>query len=705
MIIKKIILSLFLLVSILGYAQQQIKIACVGNSITFGSGVFNKEKNAYPAQLQSLLGDAYKVENFGVSGKTLLRNGDHPYWETEAYTKALNFNPDIVFIKLGTNDSKLQNRIHLEDFEADYVDLVHSFKSKNKNARVVLLLPVPAFTSDTTRIWSKPIKNKIIPATQKVAYATNAEVIDLYHLFIDKEGLLPDKIHPSGLGATVIAKRLYEVVVQKESQPINFAAVKEFNSIDTDNFYGYRLINFEFNKIKGKIVSPKKAAPGKPWVLRARFWGHQPQADIALLERGFHIAYCDVSNLFGSKEAIQRWDAFYTLMTSEGLSKKVVLEGMSRGGLIIYNWAAKNPKKVACIYADAPVLDGKSWPGGKGEGKYSKGDWEGFKSVYGLSTIKKESQFKGNPIHITKQITKGNYPMLHVVGETDDVVPISENTLPFEKEIKQRGGDITVISKPNNGHHPHSLQNPEAIVNFILRATNQKLNFAVVPSPSAEFRSAAGWVEGKDWWAQANDIDSLCKNSSKVDLLLLGNSIMQGWGGNRPNVTHIPGKKAVETYFNDLNIIGAGISGDRTQHVLWRLQNGDYEKSNASTIVLAIGVNNFGDNTANEIADGIRKIVSLLKEKFSSQTKIILIGPLPTGIDPNSDRRKKYTEIHEQIKGLGKIENVSYHNLISNYMDEKGFLNPLYYAADGIHLKSDGYMVWGEYIKSVLRSH
>ncbi|MET2984446.1 GDSL-type esterase/lipase family protein [Aureibaculum conchae] len=689
---------LFCLFVYIGHSQEPLKIACVGNSITYGSGVVNREMNAYPQQLQHLLGDKFLVKNYGVSGRTLLKKGDYPYWETNEYMEALEFNPDIVFIKLGTNDSKLQNRIHLEEFESNYKELINSFKRQNENARIILLLPVPAFTKDTTSIWDKPIKNKIIPITQKVAYKTNVEVLDLYHLFLDRSNLLPDGVHPSGLGATVIAKRLYEAIVQKESQAIDFSIKNEFSEVSNGNFYGYNLTNFKFNQVDCKVVVPKKPAIGKPWVLRARFWGHEPQTDIALLERGFHIAYCDVANLYGNKQAVKRWNKFYKLMTNAGLSKKVVLEGMSRGGLIVYNWAVKNSEKVAGIYADAPVLDGKSWPK-----KRSNVDWEKFKKAYGLKNHSDVDTFKGNPIHKINQIAKAGFPMLHVVGEADKVVPISENTVPFENGIKTSGGNIKVIYKPNNGHHPHSLKNPTPIVDFILRATGQKVNFAVVPSPSAEFRSAAGWVKGKGWWAQANDIDSLCQNSGKVDLLLMGNSITQGWGGNRPNVTHYPGKKAVETYFEDLKIVGAGISGDRTQHILWRLQNGNYEKANPTIVVLAIGVNNFGDNTASEIVVGIKNVMHLAREKFKSKTKILLLGPLPTGIDPKSDRRKKYNDIHKALSNLKMPNNVSYHNLISLFTDDKGFLKEEYYSGDGIHLKPEGYNVWGKYLREIIK--
>lgn len=695
-----VFLGLFLISESVGATvQDPIKIACVGNSITYGAQVANREKNAYPEQLQAMLGDQYKVRNFGISGRTLLKKGDKPYWETKAYEEALQFKPDVVFIKLGTNDSKLHNRIHMADFETDYTDLINSFTEANKDARIILLLPVPAFTSDTTGIWNQVITKKIIPLTQLVAYKTKSEVLDLYQLFIDQPGLLSDKVHPSSLGATVIAQRLYETLIQKEINPLEILKSKEIKVLQTENFYGYHLTNFEFLGKACKLVQPKKPAPGAPWVLRARFWGHEPQTDIALLERGFHIAYCDVSNLFGGPEAVKRWDGFYRFLTQAGFSKKVVLEGMSRGGLIVYNWAEKNSEKVACVYADAPVLDGKSWPGGLGNGKGSAADWETFKKVYGLKSDKDISNFKGNPIDNIESIAQGGYPMLHVCGAADKVVPIDENTKPFEAVIKAKGGDIEVIYKEGVGHHPHSLENPTPIVDFILRATDKKVNYAVVPTPSAEYRSAAGWKEGKDWWAQANDIDSLCLAYKEIDLLLIGNSITQGWGGKRPNVTHSPGKEAAELYFKDLRWIGAGISGDRTQHILYRLNKGNYESSRPKVVVLAIGVNNFGDNTAEEIVEGVREVLKITQERFSASTKIMLFGPLPTGLDPNTERRGKYNKIHSIIKDFEAQENVVYFNMIDAFVDENGFLKENLYSQDGIHLLPEGYEVWGKFIR------
>ncbi|QTE24040.1 GDSL-type esterase/lipase family protein [Polaribacter cellanae] len=452
--------------------QEPIKIACIGNSITYGAGLADREHDCYPQQLQEFLGDNYKVENFGVNGNTLLKRGDYPYWKSDKYKEALAFKPDIVFIKLGTNDSKLQNRVHLKaDFVNDYKELINSFKQRNKEARIVLLLPVPSYAKDTSRIWNPIIKNKIIPLTQKVAFETNSEMIDLYHLFENKPDLFPDNIHPSALGATRMAKRVYESVIQEFESNNNGFDFSKVDKKSESNFYGYKQTNFNFNTISCKIVSPKRILKGKPWVLRARFWGHEPQTDIALLDRGFHIVYCDVANLFGNNEAVNRWNKFYDLMIENNFSKKVVLEGMSRGGLIIYNWAAENLEKVACIYADAPVLDGTSWPGGKGKGVGSKADWENFKKMYNIFSEDKMADFKGNPIHKIETIAKGGFPMFHVCGVADKVVPVDENTRIFEQKIKEAGGKIEVIYKEGVGHHPHSLKNPTPIVNFILKAT------------------------------------------------------------------------------------------------------------------------------------------------------------------------------------------------------------------------------------------
>lgn len=240
---------------------------------------------------------------------------------------------------------------------------------------------------------------------------------------------------------------------------------------EISSFCGFSCATFIFNGRQAKVVKPVKTLKHAPWIWRARFWGHEPQADSALLARGFHVVYCDVAELYGNPHAIEIWNQFYDFLHKAGLAPKVALEGFSRGGVYAYNWAIANPEKVACVYADAPVLDLKSWPGGKGRGPGSPKDWEIFKQDYNLKTDEEALLFKGNPLDNVDKIVKGGYPMLHVCGDADEVVPMDENTDLFEKRVKLLGGDITVIHKPGVKHHPHSLKDPSPIVAFILRAT------------------------------------------------------------------------------------------------------------------------------------------------------------------------------------------------------------------------------------------
>ena len=149
---------------------------------------------------------------------------------------------------------------------------------------------------------------------------------------------------------------------------------------------GYQRYDFVVDGRHCLVVVPKAAAPGSPWIWRTEFFGHEPQADLALLAKGFHAVYMDVQNMYGAPVALRHMDAFYDeLIKRHGLAKKTVLEGFSRGGLFAYNWAAAHPDRVACIYADAPVCDFKSWPGGKGKGVGSHGDWQNVLRVYGLT--------------------------------------------------------------------------------------------------------------------------------------------------------------------------------------------------------------------------------------------------------------------------------------------------------------------------------
>ena len=151
-----------------------------------------------------------------------------------------------------------------------------------------------------------------------------------------------------------------------------------------------------------------------------------------------------MAGLYGSPKAVQRWNKFYTyLREKHQFSEKVVLEGMSRGGLIIYNWGIANPKKVAAIYGDAPVMDFKSWPGVSNAGMLK---------AYGFENGQAAEAYKHNPVDRLKPLADAGVPIIHVVGDADKVVPIDENTSLAEKRYHKMGGVFKVIHKKNVGH-------------------------------------------------------------------------------------------------------------------------------------------------------------------------------------------------------------------------------------------------------------
>lgn len=453
------------------FVQQlnaQIKVACIGASITYGALIDQPEKNSYPAQLQRMLGKGFQVTNYGVSGTTMLRAGDFPYVRTEQYRKALAAAPEIVIIDLGGNDSKQINRIKLNSFEADARQLISAFAQLPSRPRIILLLAIPSFQQDTTGIWDYTITKQVNPHIQQAALDNNVEVLDMHSLFTDQAALMPDQIHPNKLGATIMASRVAENILQKKNVSFNSFKKLPANRQITA-FYGYAAAQFKYSNRNCIVVKPRWSAQGNPWVWRARFWGHEPQLDISLLERGFHIVYCDVAELFGNATAIKAWDDFYSLLTRSGLGKKPVLEGMSRGAVYALNWAAVNPGKVACVYIDNPVLDLKSWPAGMGAVKAAPKEFEEFKRAYHLTDSASVAAFAGSPIDKVAQIVKGNYPILILCADADEAVPPAENTKLFVSRMRAQNGKVQVIHKPGFKHHPHSLPNPSSITCFVLQ--------------------------------------------------------------------------------------------------------------------------------------------------------------------------------------------------------------------------------------------
>ncbi len=400
---------------------------------------------SYPAQLQYWMGNDYDVQNFGVSGATMLRKGDRPYWEEKAFTNALEFNPDIVIIKLGTNDSKPQNWAFAEEFTKDYRDMIQRFKSLSSKPRILLALPVPVFTKEKWGIRDSVVSEIVIPEIREIANKETCEIIDLYTPLLESGQFFPDQIHPDPIGASIMTEIIYLKLFQK-----------------------------------------------------------------------------------------------------------------------------------------------------------SKGDGGGYFN-----------------------------PCTH-------------------------------------------------------------------PVPSFEYRSGAGWGEGKYWMSQHQDINKIGEDR-KVRLVFLGNSITQSWGGEGRNVWS-PVPELWDSLYKPLDAANFGISGDKTQHILWRIDNGNFDKIKPELVVLAIGVNNFSANTALEISAGIKAIVNKLVKKCPS-AKILLLGPFPAGATEEDPLRITYRKVHELISPLDKKRNVIYKNIGGAYILDDGKLNYTLMRTDNIHLGPKGYYMWADNIQ------
>ncbi|HSI32750.1 MAG TPA: SGNH/GDSL hydrolase family protein [Tepidisphaeraceae bacterium] len=247
-------------------------------------------------------------------------------------------------------------------------------------------------------------------------------------------------------------------------------------------WHGYPRHDFVFEGRPACVIAPVREAAtfadgGKAWIWKARFLDHRPDLDLALLELGFHVAFLeDTAETLGSPDCVAQYARFHEKVTTEyGLAKRAALEGLSRGGLYVYNFAAAHPDKTACVYADGAVLDFRSWPAGKGvfpdaAGPGSKGSWESLKKAYGFADDAAARAWRGNPVDNLKPVAAAKIPVLHVIGGADPVVPPAENTLLLKKRLEELGGAMELIVKPGE-KHAHGVGDVSGLVDWVVKHT------------------------------------------------------------------------------------------------------------------------------------------------------------------------------------------------------------------------------------------
>ncbi|MBI3416938.1 MAG: hypothetical protein HY043_16730 [Verrucomicrobia bacterium] len=194
-----------------------VKVACIGDSITEGSGLANAATESYPAKLQRLLGAGYAVRNFGVSGRTLLRKGDFPYWKEKAFTESQKYEPDLVTIMLGTNDGKPYNWRYGTNFLTDYQDLIATYTNLASHPRILLCTPCPVFLNGAFDIKPGTVATNIAPAVRELSAAYGLQTLDLQIALAGHREWFPDTVHPDTKGTAVLAALFYVAIAGDHS--------------------------------------------------------------------------------------------------------------------------------------------------------------------------------------------------------------------------------------------------------------------------------------------------------------------------------------------------------------------------------------------------------------------------------------------------------------------------------------------------------
>ena len=232
---------------------------------------------------------------------------------------------------------------------------------------------------------------------------------------------------------------------------------------------GFPREDFEFQGHACVLAHPHEPRPGRLWVWRAEFFDAFAQADEAMAEAGYFVAYIRLSDRYGCPSAIADMEAFRKMLVEKyNLSDRPHIFGFSRGGLYAVNYALTYPEHTGKLYLDAPVLDIRSWPGGLGKAGREEKCWRECLACYGL-TEETAKTFDRNPLDRAEELAALGVPVILVAGGADRTVPYDENGLPFAARFRRSGGRIQVIVKPECDHHPHSLEDPAPIAAFLTR--------------------------------------------------------------------------------------------------------------------------------------------------------------------------------------------------------------------------------------------
>jgi sialidase-1 len=429
---------------------------------------------------------------------------------------------------------------------------------------------------------------------------------------------------------------------------VSLVPVSSVAQVTADLWHGFVRTHFTFNGRNAWIVKPNKALTGNPWIWNAHFPDWHTDVDSILLSRGFHVVYLNTNGMYGSPEAMQVWDSFYDHVVKQvGLSPQPALEGVSRGGLYVYNWAKRNPLKVSCIYAEGPVCDLKSWPGGKGSGKGSPSDWTAVLKNYRF-TEEQAMAFDDNPIDDLGGLASCKVPVFHAIGLNDKIVPNEENTYKLVNNYVRAGGIATVDPMTRGeqkleGHH-YPIEHPERIADFIYQ-NSYPVKKIIDPSTYHVLRTGL--------------VNSYVKftREKKGRVAFMGGSITEH-GAWRNKVCKYLKERFPETTFEFIN---AGISSTGSTPGAFRFEEEVLSKGKIDLFFEEAAVND-PTNDFNNIAQ-VRGMEGIIRHALTANPEMDIV--VMHFVDPdkikdyNSGRTPEVILNHEKVAAHYKVNTIN----------------------------------------------
>lgn len=331
-------------------AKDAVKVACVGDSITDGFGLANASLDAWPVLLGDMLGASHIVENFGQTGKTMQKGGRESYWDTDKFEKAKAFQPDIVIIKLGTNDAKEANWTDPEKFRADLNAMIDEFVALDSKPKIYLST-CAWVRRDAITITEDRVLNGVIPIILDTAKRRGLKVLDFHNLLKDKPELYCDDIHPNEAGALAMAQFVYKNLTGKRTAP----KPSKFRGKVSD-FRGFERVDAKSFYRNSTLFVPKKDRGLWMCAFSGFKGGRNEDFYEAMLKGGAYLTNIDIEGGLGSPRYLDMGERFFKyyakLLETES---KPLLFGEGLASILALNYAAKNPGKLAGLVLVNPV--------------------------------------------------------------------------------------------------------------------------------------------------------------------------------------------------------------------------------------------------------------------------------------------------------------------------------------------------------------